>query len=937
MQPRPSRADLAAPRSPAAARGSGVLGLARPLRVFPFSKCAFAHLFVPTLLLVLLPELFPALASLASEADTAPPAPAPHREVQAAAREGSSSPASATGSHAKLKGWKHGVSNRVVPVAQVEDVLVSSGGITRGGSPLYGEDARLRLGERYPAMAALLNLLSRGPFPAGNKLRSSMTRPMATAGLFVPMPFLFSAWVPPCSLGDCRGVRAPEQPRNGREGDGEQRDAAREGREGEAVAEREVREVQLKLVKRIVKREFDDAVRKVTREATATWQVGAWWADRPSNVGSAAERTPQQAASHFVQVSQGAFQALGSSHSFVYFFSVTTPRTLGRSKPTPVPAVLLTYDVDVRQTVAVELPSLSLGRVSPDVVGDLATQLMPRVSRAVDYFLQKAGASDPLPVIFVNFRRVDIQQTVDPWHGHPSRYLELQKEGKSPKANNFARLTPVPREEEAADGEDGRAFDRSLRHAVPIMVYRTTISAAAQAHIMDLISSADFAELAIMSIKDMRDRGPLFQPATHEYVTALKQDWEVYVTLAKTPSLIDDKQLAETHALLLRANENFSAERMRCVKQYVLSMSQDEPLFNFTKDFCYNFPEIRYPSSAGGSEFVSNSITAGLALRELFAFTEWPGRSTQETSDEAQVSGLPTTSPGLRGARLPEPRKRERSAGPEPRKTQPDRQVSSSQTPDSSEPVEGERGREAREVVRGEAAESGEANSGNGDIALHTEEGAHKVGEVSAPAPSDTDEAPPTSGVLSAAGHTAVAGDEQGSSQGDSEEQAEISERREEKRGEEEKGVTEDERSAESEWPNEKKQAAKTVATFHGMIPEAFARKMQETFGPRWISLLQLLGSVSLTKDYLKVMSWLTSGDSDAMMLSARRLLLRRDADVSVSLPAALRQQVASFYGGEIEGNLSHPVAHQYEPQYKWGEEGLKQFYTALVSYSSKK
>nr|PIL96811.1 putative transmembrane protein [Toxoplasma gondii COUG] len=943
MQPRLIRTVLATPGS---APNSAPLRprIRRPsFSFFPRFSNSFASarclLFFSLLLFVALPPAFAAVRSNtgtsreAGEVDNAQPAADP--EVSRA------TPALAQ-PKVSFRGWKHGLSNRITPIVQVEDVLVSSGGIRRHGDAVYGEDARLRLGEPYPGTAALVNLLSRGPFPAGKTPRSSMTRPMVTAPLFVTLPFLLSAFVPACRPGECRRNHAQRRRVEGEGAEAAEAEDKTEDQAREAEVAR-TREVELELVQLIVKKDLNDAVNKTTREASSTWQAGAWWSDLPPSVDPS-KTTPQQAATHVVQLLQGAAHALGPSNSFVYFFSTSTPRglldacastfldrnigvflhvpslsaedtvslpheafvfplaTLGRSRPTPIPAVVLTYDVTARQTVTVDRPTPSLGDVSPELLGKLATQLQPRLLRVLKFFGQEPRAHGPLPVIFVRFRNVEIQQIVDPWHGHPSRYLQLQREGKAPASNNFARLTPVPPEE--ASGK-GHAFDpeKHLQHAVPIMTYRTTVSAAAQAHVMNLISSADFAELAILTVKDLRGRGPLFQPATHEYVSALKSDWKVYVTLAKTPNLIEDKQLAETHELILRANEDFSAERMHCIKKYVLTMSQEDPLFDFTKTFCYNFPEVRYPSSAGGSEFVANAVTAGLALRELFNFTVWPSRSRQENEDEAQASGLSAASQHVRGVRLPSPhppmRKEDRPASraEEARRAVLERPLSGSLLQASQ--LEGQTSGDADENAESRLAKNQEV----------VEEGARSVD-------SEKEGQGLEAGSHGQSEHAEVGG-------------------REETHSEEGKGAA---KAVREEENLNKHQHAGTVATFHGTIPEAFAQKMQENFGPRWISLLQLLGSVSLTNDYLRVLSWLASeADSDAMTLPARRLLVRRDAEVSLSLSAALRHHVAVFYENQVEGNLSHPVVHKHERQYKVAEEGLRRFLRDLVSYSSKK
>ncbi|KEP60106.1 UNVERIFIED_CONTAM: hypothetical protein HHA_219810 [Hammondia hammondi] len=943
MQPRPIRVVLAtpgsAPNSPPLRlrnRRPSFFFLPRFSNSFASARCL---LFVTLLLSV---ALSPALAAAPSNTDTAREAGEVDNAQPSAAPEVSRATPALAQPKVSFRGWKHGLSNRITPIVQVEDVLVSSGGIKRHGVAAHGEDARLRLGEPYPGTAALVNLLSRGPFPAGKMPRSSMTRPMVTAPLLVTLPFLLSAFVPPCRLGECRRNHAQHRRVEGEGAEAAEAEGGTEEQERKAEVA-QTRDVELEFVQLIVKKDLNDAVKKTTRDASSTWQAGGWWSDLPPSVDPS-KTTPQQAATHFVQISQGAAHALGTSNSFVYFFSTSTPRglldacastfldrnlgvflhvpsmspegtvclpreasvfplaTLGRSKPTPIPGVVLTYDVAVRQTVTVNRPTPSLGDVSPELLGELAMQLQPRLSRVLKYFRQEPHAHGPLPVIFVKLRNVDIHQIVDPWHGHPSRYLQLQREGKAPASNNFARLTPVSTEE---DSGKAHAFDpeKHLQHAVPILTYRTTVSAAAQAHVMNLISSADFAELSILTVKDLRGRGPLFQPATQEYVATLARDWKMYVTLAKTPNLIEDKQLAETHELILRANEDFSAERMHCIKKYVLTMSQEDPLFDFTKTFCYNYPEVRYPSSAGGSEFVANAVTAGLALEEVFNFTDWPSQSRQGNEEEAQASGLSAASQRVRAARLPSAhpliRKEERPSSPADEAPPADLERPLSDALLQASQLEGE-----TSVDAAENAESGGAQ--NQEV---VEEGARGVnGDVEGQGP-------------------------EAASHGQSE-HAGVG-RREETHSEEGKGAAKAMREAEN---SNEHQHVGTVATFHGTIPEAFARKMQENFGPRWISMLQLLGSVTLTNDYHRVLCWLTSeADSDAMMLPARRLLVRRDADVSLSLSAALRHHVAVFYENQVEGNLSHPVVHKHEQQYKVAEKALRRFHRALVSYSSKK
>lgn len=891
--------------------------------------------------------------------------------------------AEATGASA-LAGWRFGISNRVVPVCQVEDVLIASGGLALDGVSLFGSDDRLRHGEPYPGMASLLYLLSRGPFPAGKSARRSMTRAMALPSLASsPFPLLLTSMRQPLLRND----------QDDEGGNGANRTtAAAAGSAKElavAAAIASVRDLQLELVQEIVNRELQDAARKVTRQENATWLSSGWWPTTPMHAQRRGRGaiSPDQVAAHLLEVSQGATQALGSQESFIHFFSASTREgvlfacssafvernlatflqvpselhssadeqleqlpqlpaearlfavtRLGHSKPREVPGVLLTYDVSIEETVAVDIPSSArFGGVASSLLGLLATQLALRVESVIRYFSQEPMKHELLPIVFVKFREVDVERTVDAQHGHPSIFLENRDEADR-REKGTAELRPVVGSEDEEDVED------ALKGAIPIALYRTTISAAAQAMLLNLIGAADFAEFVITTVKDLRSRGPLFQPATHAYLSDLKSDWEDYVRLARTEALVADKQLVEVHSLLGRVNEDFAAARVHCLKKYVLSLPETAPLFDFTKDFCYNFPEILYPSSAGGAEFATYASAAGLALRALFAAVDWPGvqapavaaeearavASRSETSRPRNTRGpqAPASHPRRARQQKKRPETREGAGGRDPEAVTPTRRLAAEDEEEEEEEEQQQPvtpfGEEAEREEKSDAAESaaaaaeaaalgceeepsdsifdgrGEAANGGGARSAET------VVDLAAPVPQHD-------------GEVNVEG----------EELQQAVERRSAETAAEEKESAEEEPAPKQKAP---------VATFGGHIPKDFAALMQGRFGPGWVSLLQVLGSPSVANDYLRVLNWLSGkARSNVLMLPTRRLLVRRDAEVSTMLSTALRQQLQAIYQDDLEGELTNPVGHKNQQDLKSAEEGLKLFQLALSHFAKKK
>ncbi|PFH37578.1 hypothetical protein BESB_040360 [Besnoitia besnoiti] len=892
-----------------------------------------------------------------------------------ASSTGAGGPAAHEDKTSFFKGWKFALSNRVVVFSQVEDVLVSTGGARVGESYLYGDDARLPLGEPTPGLASLMYLLARGPYPAGKVARSSMGRPMATPAISVAYPLLLSSLKKEMARRNTalhreapftggpgeaefpRGGGAVEEKRESASvqnkeathGGGEEEGRAASAEQAERGKEEDANiqggsfpNVGFHILSEIVDREFRDAAKKVTRLAASSWQAGTWWPDLPDEVDDPTALAAHKIATYLIQVSQSAIQALGLRDSFVYFFSATAARgvlnacaaalvernlgvflqvsssppprenappslppearvftigTLGQSKPASITGVVLTYDVAVHQVVTSERSAASpLSNISSHLLGQLAAQLLPSVQQAVDASARGTSPDAPLPVIFIKLRDIRVKHTVDPWHGHPTKYLDMQQGRTSGGGYEYAQLFPVAtKEAETEEGENSGVLDPAthLRGSVPIMLYRTPISAAAQAYVMDLIGSADFAELLITTVKDLRGRGPLFQPATEPFVVDLKRDLDAYISIAKTPSLVMDKQLVETHALLSRVSDDLGRQRVRCVKKYVVPLNADDPLFDFTKDFCYNYPEILYPSSAGGEEFISNAVSVGLALRSLFIATDWPGlRSIRGDVGGARLS-VPAVSEAVEGETqfpIQGTRDYKRSRSSRKRAASPRRLSRGGEWDRDGDESADDELLQLEETLQGEdqtrEAPSESFFNNTDDVTLDETDFGIQPPAVDAFLHDAAASHLMTRGDVRAGDHRSLPQDgEQAKSKGEIGAVGTTGEELSAQKAVEKLGndpVGPEARTHEDQKDREGAEM-QSVATFHGMIPEIFAKSMQDRLGPRWISLLQVLGSVSLLKDYHKVLAWLAlSSDADVLILCTRRLLLRRDAAVSV-------------------------------------------------------
>ncbi|PHJ20852.1 transmembrane protein [Cystoisospora suis] len=776
-------------------------------------------------------------------------------------------------------GWGDTAENKVLILSAVEDTLVSSGGVQVGGEYLDGTDSRLRHSETYPGIHSLLYLLSKGPNPAGRQPRSSLRRPMGKTCFTLPKPVLFSR----------SAVRAA---------DFQQSPEESAGSSGEATGQ----EVEQALLQNLINAELADAAKKVTRDGHATWKLGSWFPSRApewQRLNGLSEK--EQKAAHIWTIVKGSTQALAPGSATISFFSASDPTgtisavaaamfektravflhvpqylsmdaageeasvlpseahefslntAIAGSSTAVTPAVALTFDVVAHEVIPAGITAHSVAQSLGSLSSENAAKVASAVENLVALILQRFRGRGTFPVIFVRFRKVEIHTETEPSLAEKHGIIK-GKERPSTETKSGVRVTLVPYADD--HNECGRF--------IPLLPYQTTISAAAQAHVVRLLGAADFGEIFLTAVKDLRSKGPFYQPANMRYIQDMRLDWLLYGLFAKLPGLILDKQLGESSAILLHKH-NPEGDRARCVRTYVLPLADSDPFYEFTKMFCYNFPEVLYPSSAGSGEFALNALFAGAALAEVFT-EEDRGTSadSQAYDSDREAAGNGTDGPAGGDGEAPTPRML--SAGEE--------DISADSMAPHSEDgpevdVDGMYSKEKGNSKEGARLPDGVSSSAERpQTSLVPSEEPSKAKEESGALPAGDGLTPVTA----------------------------------------EEAV---DRPSSSEEKQPSVQVQRTAPILE-LLPKKFVEAMQERFGRRWVSFTRVVSSTSILKDYIQIASFMVSqAEEGIVVLPDRRIVLRR-SPVSAELSAALRHHLSLRLNGDISGDLADPLLYAY-------------------------